>query len=235
MKSLLRRDDLWELQSFSLRRALDLQFESIWLAMRPYLRRLPTTGTVLDVGAGRSPFRAKFARAWKYVTVDPYCPADYGDLVSDVPAELQADVVLLIEVLEHVPDPSSVLAQLRRHTADEGSLWMTVPFNARVHGAPSDFHRWTPMGLQQLMQRAGWTIETLEPRGTDITTFVSKFIFLCARRLTHPAAAFPAAVSLLAFGPLLLLLAHGCLRWGLGAKDDPLGFFVVARKTRPTP
>ncbi len=231
MKPLLRRDDLWELQSFSLRRVLDLQFESIWLAMRPYLRRLPAVGVVLDVGAGRSPFRAKFAPSWKYVTVDPYCPADYTDLASDVPAELQADVVLLIEVLEHVPDPGSVLAQLRRHTTDAGSLWVTVPFNARVHGAPNDFHRWTPMGLQQLMQGAGWMIEALEPRGTDITTLVSKFIFLCARRLTRPVVAVPAAICLLALGPPLLLLAHGCLRWGLGAKDDPLGFFVVAKKS----
>ena len=231
MKTLLRRDDLWELQSFALRRALDLQFESIWLAMRPYLRRLPAAGVVLDVGAGRSPFRAKFAPSWKYVTVDPYCPADYTDLASDVPAELQADVVLLLEVLEHAQDPSMVLAELRRHTKPAGNLWITVPFNARVHGAPNDFQRWTPMGLRQLMERAGWTIEALEPRGTDITTLVSKFIFLCARRLPRPLTAVPAALCLLVLGPPLLLLAHACLRWNFGATDDPLGFFVVARKS----
>jgi hypothetical protein len=230
MKALLRRDDLWELQWFSLRRALDLQFESIWLALRPYLARLPRAGVVLDVGAGRSPFRAKFASGWRYVTVDPYCPADYADLYSDLPAELRVDVILLLEVLEHVAEPERLLAQLRRHTTDEGRLWMTVPFAARVHGAPNDFHRWTPSGLERLMQEAGWTIETLEPRGNDIVTLVSKFIFVCARRTARPLTALPAAACLLLFGPPLLLLAHACLRWRLGATDDPLGFFVVARK-----
>jgi hypothetical protein len=229
MTLLLRRDDLWELQSFALRRMLDLQFETIWLLLKDELARLPPCGVALDLGAGRSPFRTKFAPGWQYVTVDPYSGANYEHL-SELPPDLEADVVLMTEVLEHLPDPDAALAEVRGHTKDEGRLWITVPFNARVHGAPNDFRRWTPSGLERLLDLAGWRIERLEPRGSDITTLAAKFVFLCARRLPRLAMAIPAALALLSCGIPLLLLAHTCLRLDLGAKDDPLGFFVVARK-----
>jgi SAM-dependent methyltransferase len=230
MRLLLRRDDLWEVQSFALRRMFDLQFESIWLLVRAYLKGLPPTGVAVDLGAGRSPFKPKFPSAWRYVTIDPFSPADYANL-SDLPPELQADLVLMTEVLEHVADPDTVLKEVHQHTKPSGRLLITVPFNARVHGAPNDFRRWTPSGLEQLLAPAGWAIERLEPRGSDITTLAAKLIFLCARRLTRPVTAIPAAVSLVVFGLPLLLVAQVCLRLDVGAKDDPLGFFVIAKKT----
>ncbi len=229
MALLLRRDDLWEVQSFALRRLFDLQFESIWLFVRDYLKHLPPSGVAVDLGAGRSPFKPKFPAAWCYVTVDPFSPADYARL-PDLPSDLKADLVLMTEVLEHVADPDAALKEVHRHTHANGRLLITVPFNARVHGAPNDFRRWTPAGLEQLLTPAGWAIERLEPRGSDITTLAAKLIFLCARRLTRPVTVIPAAVSLVVFGLPLLLLAHACLRLDLGAKDDPLGFFVIAKK-----
>jgi hypothetical protein len=229
MALLLRRDDLWEVQSFALRRMFDLQFESIWLFVREYLKQLPPTGVAVDLGAGRSPFKPKFPSAWRYVTVDPFSPADYTSL-SDLPPDLRADLVLMTEVLEHVPEPEMLLKDVHAHTKASVRLLITVPFNARVHGAPNDFRRWTPSGLERLLGSAGWTIERLEPRGSDITTLAAKLIFLCARRLNRPATAIPAALSLVIFGLPLLMLAQACLRLDLGAKDDPLGFFVIAKK-----
>ena len=229
MALLLRRDDLWEVQSFALRRMFDLQFESIWLLVREYLKQLPATGIAVDLGAGRSPFKPKFPATWRYLTVDPFSPADYATL-SDLPADLQVDLVLMTEVLEHVPHPEALLKEVHGHTQSSGRLLITVPFNARVHGAPNDFRRWTPSGLEQLLTAAGWAIERLEPRGSDITTLAAKLIFLCARRLTRPVTAIPAALTLVVFGLPLLVLAQACLRLDLGEKDDPLGFFVIAKK-----
>ena len=229
MALLLRQDDLWEVQPFTLRRMLDLQFESIWLLLRDYLKQLSPSGVVVDLGAGRSPFKPKFPDAWRYITVDPFSPADYATL-SDLPSDLHADLVLMTEVLEHVSDPHAILGELLNHLAGNGRLLITVPFNTRVHGAPNDFRRWTPSGLEQLLASAGWTIERLEARGSDITTLAAKLIFLCSRRLTRPLTAVPAALSLVLFGLPLLLLAHASLRLDWGAKDDPLGFFVIAKK-----
>jgi len=228
--TLLRWGDLWEVQSFTLRRLFDLQFESVWLLLREQLQHLPQTGVVIDVGAGRSPFKPKFPPAWRYITVDPYSPADYASL-SDLPREFQADLIVMTEVLEHVPHPEAILKEACLHTTPSARLWITVPFNARVHGAPNDFRRWTPSGLEQLFDGTGWAIERLEPRGNDITTLAAKLLFLCFRRLARPLTALPAVLALLVVGLPLLLLAHASLHFDLGLKDDPLGFFVVAKKT----
>ena len=229
MALLLRRDDLWEVQSFALRRMFDLQFESIWLFVREFLKELPPTGVAVDLGAGRSPFKPKFPAAWRYVTVDPFSPADYASL-ADLPADLQADLIVMTEVLEHIPNPETILKEAYLHTTRGGRLLITVPFNARVHGAPNDFRRWTPSGLELLLAPTGWQIDRLEPRGNDITTLAAKLIFLCARRLTRPITALPAALSLVVLGLPLLLLAQASLHFDLGVKDDPLGFFVIAKK-----
>jgi SAM-dependent methyltransferase len=228
MKWLLREGGLWEVQAFTLRRILDLQFESIWRFVREALNSLPPDGVVLDFGAGRAPFRHKFDASWKYVTVDPNAPADYRTL-ADLPAGFRADLAIAFEVLEHLPQPERVLTELHQYVRPDARLWITVPFNARVHGAPDDFRRWTPSGIRQLLEGSGWTVERLEARGNDLATLAAKFVFLCARRLNRLWTAIPAASGLLLVGLPLLLVGHLCLWLDLGEKDDALGFFVIAR------
>ena len=232
MKWLAREGGLWELKSFRLRRAVDMQFETIWRFVERAIASLPSAGVVLDVGAGRAPFRNKFPKGWRYVTVDPNVRADYRS-TDDLPSGFRADVVMLLEVLEHVADPVGLLRNLKQYVADDGCLWMSVPFNARVHGAPDDFRRWAPSGLRLLLEESGWSIETLETRGDDFSTLASKVVFLCAHRLGRPAATLPALGGLMLFGVPLLVLGHLSVRYDLGNKDDALGFFVMAKKSLP--
>ena len=76
---------------------------------------------VLDAGAGRAPYRKLFRHA-EYETADfmamksmKYRQPDYVCDLAAIPVEDgRFDHVLLTQVLEHLPEPGRVLAELHR-------------------------------------------------------------------------------------------------------------------------
>ena len=76
---------------------------------------------VLDAGSGRAPYRDLFAHA-RYETADfvavkgkKYAEQDYVCDLAAIPVEdARFDHVLLTQVLEHIPEPATVLAELHR-------------------------------------------------------------------------------------------------------------------------
>lgn len=116
---------------------------------------LPTEKSLLDVGAGISPYRqVAEGLGFKYRSHDflAYEP-DAGvpglqdatwrypkhDLVCDIleiPASETADVILCTEVLEHVPDPVRAFEVMARVLRPGGFMIVTVPFISLMHQAP---------------------------------------------------------------------------------------------------
>jgi ubiquinone/menaquinone biosynthesis C-methylase UbiE len=66
------------------------------------------------------------------------------------------DAVLSTQVLEHVADPLSVLAEFFRVLKPDGRLWLTAPFVWYLHEEPYDYYRFTSHGLRFLLERAGF-------------------------------------------------------------------------------
>ncbi len=124
---------------------------------------------VLDAGAGRAPYRGLFTHA-RYETADflavkqkKYAEPDYVCDLSEIPVEDgRFDHVLLTQVLEHLPEPAKVLAELHRVTAPGGTLWLSAPFFYVVHERPYDFFRYTPFGLRHLVEGAGFEVEEID-------------------------------------------------------------------------
>src|SRR5262245_33342920 len=52
--------------------------------------------------------------------------------VDDLPSDLQADVVLTVNVIEHVADPLSFLLSLRRRVSADGRLVLVCPDGAQA-------------------------------------------------------------------------------------------------------
>jgi SAM-dependent methyltransferase len=65
------------------------------------------------------------------------------------------DAVLLMEVLEHVPDPLGILRECARVLTPGGYLCLTVPQYHITHDHPGDFYRYTRQGLEHLCREAG--------------------------------------------------------------------------------
>jgi SAM-dependent methyltransferase len=124
---------------------------------------------VLDAGAGRAPYRDLFAHA-QYETADflavkgkKYAQPDYVCDLASIPVEDgRFDHVLLTQVLEHLPDPATVLAELHRVLKPGGTLWLTAPLFYAEHEKPYDYFRYTQFGLRHLLERAGFTVDEVE-------------------------------------------------------------------------
>lgn len=99
-------------------------------------------------------------RPWKSYTTLAY--PDF-DLCAELKEQSQFDVVICEQVLEHVVDPCTAAANLRRLCAPGGSVIVSTPFLIKVHELPEyamrDYWRFTPRGLRVLLERAGLEVE----------------------------------------------------------------------------
>jgi SAM-dependent methyltransferase len=87
------------------------------------------------------------------------------DLCADLDSELEFDVVICEQVLEHVVDPCAAATNLRQLCAPGGRVIVSTPFLIKVHELPiyamHDYWRFTPRGLRTLLERAGLEIEAV--------------------------------------------------------------------------
>ena len=231
---------------FWLRCKVDLQLGSIVSALRPAMAALG--GDVLDVGAGESPWREWLPRGSTYHGVDVANADDYGmrkqhDVTyydgKTLPFQAaRFDGAICIEVLEHVEDPEAFMAELARVLKPQSTLLLTVPWSARRHHIPHDYHRFTRERLQILLKRAGFGQLDIQERGNDIAVIASKLVVLAIRllkpgRLATMAWSLPLAVLVAPLAIVMLAASHVSMALGLGAKEDPLGYFVSALRCPP--
>ena len=235
--------------AFALRCLVDLQLATIVQPLRPALAQLH--GKVLDVGAGQSPWRDWLPPAASYQGIDVGHAGEFGmqanrdDLLyydgRTMPlADGSFDAALCIEVMEHAESPEALLAEIARVLRPQGRLLLTVPWSARRHHVPHDYHRFTSERLHQLLATAGFLDIDIRERGNDIGAIANKLVVL-ALRLARPRQLLQAVWTwpLLALvGPVTVLFVigfHCSAALGLGSREDPLGYFASARRAGTAP
>ncbi|MDP9262452.1 MAG: class I SAM-dependent methyltransferase [Actinomycetota bacterium] len=129
---------------------------------------------VLDAGCGDRPYEQLFKGASEIVGFDvpgnPY--ADLHGTIDAIPVEdASFDVVLCLQVLEHVPDPAAAVQELRRVVKPGGRVLLSTHGVYPFHPNPDDFWRWTHYGLTHLFRtNAEWASVTVRPgAGTAAT------------------------------------------------------------------
>ncbi len=116
----------------------------------PQLQRL------LDVGGKGKPYACFFAgRVVNHYVLDVE-PAPSVDVVGDARhmpfSDASIDVVLITQVLEHIPEPITVISEIRRVLKPGGTLLLSVPSIFPQHGSPGDYWRYMPQGLQWILR-----------------------------------------------------------------------------------
>jgi SAM-dependent methyltransferase len=173
-----------------------------WWVRAPLARWLEQEGEragglrILDVGCGVKPYLPFFSLAREYVGVDvvPNPHADVIAPVEELPFEDGAfDVVLCIQVLEHVDDPARAVRELARVCAPRGRVLASTHGTQVYHPSPVDYWRWTHAGLERLFLTNGeWRSVTVTPgagTGACLAMLTAIYINLFAKRLHAVAAA----------------------------------------------
>ena len=199
----------------------DLQYRSIIKVLKS--GRTLAKLDILDYGSGLTNYKRYFNYN-RYATLDINFDADYKSLeeVKD-----KFDLILLIEVLEHIADPKELLLKLSTYLKKDGQIWISIPFAARIHPYPQDFHRFTEDGLKELCKE--FTIIELIKRGNNLSTLSSKVNYMLFRKLK---SWYFWLVLLLAPFALILLFWSVINSDEPGLDDDPLGFFIKIKNKK---
>lgn len=122
---------------------------------------LPLTSPIYEFGARQMDGQVGYSDLRPLFPGMTYIGADYVegpgvDVVIDLRQIHLPDrsirTAFCLEVLEHVDDVHSAVAELYRVMSDDGILIVSVRMNIRIHGSPHDYWRFTPSGLDHLLQ-----------------------------------------------------------------------------------
>jgi SAM-dependent methyltransferase len=143
---------------------VNLDYVERELARFPGARRVLDVGS-LDVNGSCRPLIV--ARGWEYLGVD-VTPGPGVDLLCDMAGEWSAvdatlggrrfDLVLCLNVLEHVFEPIRVLDNLHRLLEPGGHLLVVTPLVWDLHQWPADYYRLNPDFFRTFAERRGLTV-----------------------------------------------------------------------------
>jgi SAM-dependent methyltransferase len=120
---------------------------------------------VLDFGCGSMPYKTLFERRGA-----TYLGADFGD-GADVAISPgghlalesgSVDIVLSVQVLEHVRDLDTYFTEIARVLKPGGSLLLSTHGTWLYHPHPEDHRRWTRMGLFNEFESRDWRVTSCD-------------------------------------------------------------------------
>jgi len=149
--------------------------------------KLSQVKNLLDVGGRGKPYAGFFVgRVANHYVLD-VAPAYSVDVVGDARVmpfpNASMDVVLITQVLEHVPDPIAVISEIRRVLKPGGTLLLSVPSIFPQHGSPGDYWRYMPQGLEWIL-RDFHSVKVKGEAGTVPSIFLVVNVYL--QLLTSP-------------------------------------------------
>ncbi len=213
--------------------------------------KLPAGALVLDAGAGEGRFRELFAHtnywgvdlavgdsAWNYSRLDAI-----NSLERLCFADNTFDAVVFTQVMEHLPEPAAVLAEIARVLRPGGRLILVAPQSWHAHQIPHDFYRYTAYGIRHLLEKNGLAVEEMTPLGGYFwyLSFQLQLLPYWAFSRNGAGKALPAPLRLAMKGasvalfeiclPLLLFYLDRMDR----VQEATLGHFCTARKPDAPP
>lgn len=228
---------------FFIRCLLDLQLKTTSDFLRPELANV--SDSILDIGAGNSPWKSYLPSAVKYVGLDIENAREFNMSQSDEIIyysggsfpflDNQFRYALCVEVLEHVADTEIFIGEIFRCLERNGKIILTVPWSARRHHVPNDYFRFTPEALEYLFIKKGFVNIEITERGNDFAVIFNK-IFCLIHGLIFQKTKTLLPITILigiTFLPSLFIFfiaAHLSSYWGVGSRMDPLGYALTAKK-----
>ncbi len=128
-------------------------------------------GNLLDIGCGNKPYKNRVERHITAYTgcdiiqssencVDILCPANNIPLGSNM-----FDTVISTQTIEHVEDHQGLVNEAFRLLKPGGKFILSGPLYWPLHEEPYDFFRFTKHGFKYILEKAGFSIVSIEANG----------------------------------------------------------------------
>ncbi len=199
-------------------------------------------GHVLEIGSGNRRLEKHLRAGTRYIGLD-YPPSGkrydmrptlWGDAARLPIREGVVDEVVMLEVLEHLPDPQAALLEACRVVRPGGRVLLSVPFLYPIHDAPYDFSRFTQFGLQRMAATAGLEVVRLTERGGPVEAAALLASLALAKTalqsIEKPGPAALAVLPLLLLIPLINMAGSLLSRMIPVKRFMPTGYVAVLRK-----
>ncbi len=133
---------------------------------------------VFDAGAGNGHWKKNLTKSIKYISMDlgvgdanvDYSHLDIKGDLRNIPLENDSvDLIICIQVLEHLPEPWIVLKEFYRILKPGGYIFASCPQGEPQHQIPYDFFRYTIFGLEAIFSSIGFKTEWIKPQKGNFT------------------------------------------------------------------
>lgn len=153
-----------------------------------------SSARILDIGGKKKNKRGlfdigRYNSEVKYVNIDRTTEPDIVSDATMIPLpENSFDIVIMGELLEHVPEPLLVLKEAYRLLKSGGTALISVPFLYPVHADPYDFGRYTEYFWQENLAKLGFKNIKVEKHGSifAIMALMVQHIFRAKKRSWRP-------------------------------------------------
>ncbi|MGF7038458.1 class I SAM-dependent methyltransferase [Mucilaginibacter lappiensis] len=140
------------------------------------------SGKLLDIGCGNKPYGEILK---PYITeyigcdiiqssenrADIICPA------NNIPLSIGSfDTVISTQTIEHVEDPQGLVNEAYRLLKKDGHFIVSGPMYWPLHEEPYDFFRFTKHGFKYIMEKAGFSVITINSNGGKWSVVGQAFI-----------------------------------------------------------
>jgi SAM-dependent methyltransferase len=115
--------------------------------------------TILDFGAGSSPYKKYFPNAdYRRADITGASNLNYHISSDSIISEKDNtfDLIISTQVAEHVLNPITYFAETHRLLRPTGKFLITTHGVWEEHGSPFDYQRWTASGLHRDLEKCGF-------------------------------------------------------------------------------
>jgi SAM-dependent methyltransferase len=182
---------------------------------------------ILNIGSGgpiQGIIESSFSEKITNIDIDSFRNPDFVMDVTKLEFENNSfDLVVMMEVLEHVKEPHIAISEIYRVLAHNGKLILSTPFILGIHDEPHDFYRFTKYGLEYLLN--DFNIEIEETNDFIHTILVLIGRLLRAKFKRDKLIGLIIFLLLLSLYPILFIISKA-----LRTKDISTGYFIQAIK-----
>ena len=134
--------------------------KAIRICVRLFTETFEALPPIVEIGAYFLPGYEALCDLRPYFAGQSYLGCDIRmgpgvDRIEDAQAlsfeDASVGTLLVLDTLEHLPDPHRAVGEAHRVLRDDGLLLVSVPFNYRLHGFPTDYWRFTASGIHTLL------------------------------------------------------------------------------------